>query len=144
MAGSLIVLVVTAALAGAEQPEQPAWPAPMELSAPEMPTSVEDALGVQDASLFRKVGLGSLVTGGLLGVVSAAGFAFGLDAERELRAAPHDREAADALLFERGVAAAVAWPALVLGAVGVGAGAGLLIFEDARAGLSDGNEEVTP
>ena len=110
----------------------------------ELPTSVDDALGLEGASVWRRVGVASLLSGALLGVVSAGAFSAGFEAERELRAAPHSREQADTLLFERAVAAAVAYPAFALAVVGVGAGVGCLWWEDEAGGWSDGHEEVTP
>lgn len=122
----------------------PAAPAADGVAPLELPTSVDDALGIEGASLWRRVGIASLLSGALLGVVSAGAFSAGFDAERELRAAPHTREQADMLLFQRAVAAAVAYPAFALGVVGVGTGVGLLWWEDEAGGWSDGHEEVTP
>jgi TRAP-type C4-dicarboxylate transport system permease large subunit len=97
---------------------------------------------VQGASPLRRAGIASLVTGGMLGVLSATALSFGFEAERMLRAEPHTRAQADALLLERSLAATIAYPSLVLGAAGLAAGVTCLIWDD--AGLSDGNEEVLP
>jgi hypothetical protein len=137
----MILTVMCSALWLASGVEEPAPPAeggatpeqyaPMDApQMPEMPGSVEEALGVEESSLWRKVGLAGVVTGGGLLAVSAAAFTFGLDAERELQSEPHTRAEVDSLLLQRGVFAAVGWPSLALGVVGLGAGVTMLVLDD--------------
>lgn len=68
-----------------------------------------------------------------LGVLAASAFVFGLDIERQARGSVHDSAVIDQLLFQRGLAAAVAWPAIVGAVVLVSAGLGLIAIHDPRA-----------
>jgi hypothetical protein len=75
---------------------------------------------------------GHLTLGGgvALAVLSSSAFVFGFDVERQARGGVHDTKALDGLLFERGVAAAVAWPAAAGAVVASGLGLALIMGHD--------------
>lgn len=74
----------------------------------------------------------TLGAGAGLWIVSATACVAGLERERIMRSTVHTRPELDRLHLERSVAAAVAWPAAVAGAVGSGLGLALILAHDPR------------